>query len=678
MTFAGTEFTAGTGQLINSDTVTSVTLTSAGGTATATVSGSPYAITPSAAVGSGLGNYTITYHNASIGLSINPKGLDITASNRTKEYGDIVTFAGTEFTTGLGQLINGDSVTSVTLTSPGAAATATVAGSPYVITPSAAVGTGLDNYTVGYHNATVGLTVTARGLDITANNRIKTYGDTVIFAGSEFTTGTGQLVNGDNITSVTLTSAGTATTAPVSGSPYTITPSAAVGTGLANYTISYHNASIGLTVDPRGLDITAKDRSKTYGDTVTFVGTEFITGMGQLVNGDAVTSVTLTSAGAAGTAGVAGSPYIIIITPSTPVGTGLANYTISYHDGALTVDPRGLDITANNQTKTYGETFAFLGTEFTTGTGQLINGDTVTSVTLNSGGAAATATVSSSPYKITPSAAIGSGLDNYMISFHDAPAGLTVERRGLDITAKDRTKTYGDSVTFAGTEFTTGTGQLVNGDNVASVTLTSSGAAATALVAGSPYVITPSVAVGAGLDNYTISYHNASVGLTVNLRALHITANDKSKTYGDTVSFAGTDFTTGMGQLVNGDSVSSVTLTSAGAAATATVAGSSYAITASAAVGTGLANYTITYHDGHLTVNPKGLDITANNRTKTYGDSVTFAGAEFIAGAGQLINGDSVTSVTLMSAGAAASAVVAGSPYAITPSAAIGSGPRRS
>src|SRR5438552_9675072 len=396
--------------------------------------------------------------------------------------------------------------------------------------------------------------------------------------------------------------------------------------------------------------------------------------MGQLVNGDDVTSVTLTSAGAAGTAGVAGSPYIIIITPSTPVGTGLANYTISYHDGALTVDPRGLDITANNQTKTYGETFAFLGTEFTAGTGQLINGDTVTSVTLNSGGAAATATVSSSPYKITPSAAIGSGLDNYMISFHDAPAGLTVERRGLDITAKDRTKTYGDSVTFAGTEFTTGTGQLVNGDNVASVTLTSSGAAATALVAGSPYVITPSVAVGAGLDNYTISYHNASVGLTVNLRALHITANDKSKTYGDTVSFAGTDFTTGMGQLVNGDSVSSVTLTSAGAAATATVAGSSYAVTASAAVGTGLANYTITYHDGHLTVNPKGLDITANNRTKTYGDSVTFAGAEFIAGAGQLINGDSVTSVTLMSAGAAASAVVAGSPYAITPSAAIGSG----
>src|SRR5439155_16732491 len=53
------------------NTVSSVTLTSAGAVATASVSGSPYTITPSAAVGSGLGNYTISYHNASIGLTMN-------------------------------------------------------------------------------------------------------------------------------------------------------------------------------------------------------------------------------------------------------------------------------------------------------------------------------------------------------------------------------------------------------------------------------------------------------------------------------------------------------------------------------------------------------------------------------------------------------------------------------
>src|SRR6185295_4506643 len=144
----------------------------------------------SAAVSTGLGNYAISYHNASIGLTVDPAALDITATNRTKTYGDTVTFAGTEFTTGLSQLKNGDTVASVTLTSAGAAATAAVAGSPYAITPSAAVfGSGTaGNYAISYHTASIGLTVDPATLDITATNRTKTYGDTVTFAGTEFTT----------------------------------------------------------------------------------------------------------------------------------------------------------------------------------------------------------------------------------------------------------------------------------------------------------------------------------------------------------------------------------------------------------------------------------------------------------------------------------------------------------
>ena len=47
-------------------------------------------------------------------------------------------------------LVNGDTVDSVTLTSAGAAATAAVAGSPYDIVASAAVGTGLGNYDIAY------------------------------------------------------------------------------------------------------------------------------------------------------------------------------------------------------------------------------------------------------------------------------------------------------------------------------------------------------------------------------------------------------------------------------------------------------------------------------------------------------------------------------------------------
>src|SRR5437867_10749929 len=119
---------------------------------------------------------------------------------------------------------------------------------------NAAVGTRLANSTNSEHNASVSLHVNRKGLDITANNRTKTYGDTFTFAGTEFTTVAGQLVNGDTVTSVTLTSAGAAGTATVTapGPTYAITPSAAVGSGLGNYTISYHNASVGLTVNPKG------------------------------------------------------------------------------------------------------------------------------------------------------------------------------------------------------------------------------------------------------------------------------------------------------------------------------------------------------------------------------------------------------------------------------------------
>src|SRR5213075_1572413 len=174
------------------------------------------------------------------------------------------------------------------------------------------------------------LTIDRKGLDIAANNQSKNYGDTFNFTGSEFTTGPGQLVNGDSVTSVTLTSTGSAVSATVGGSPYAIVPSAALGSGLGNYIISYHDGS--LTVNAIALNITANNQSKNYGDTFTFTGSEFTTGAGELKNSDSVASVTLSSAGAAATAGVTGSPYTIVASAAT--GTGLSNYSISYHDGS--------------------------------------------------------------------------------------------------------------------------------------------------------------------------------------------------------------------------------------------------------------------------------------------------------------------------------------------------------
>jgi len=501
-------------------------------------------------------------------------------------------------------------------------------------------------------------------LTITADNQTKVYGETFTFAGTEFTfTG---LESGDTFadavsgSAVSLSSGGSASTAGVAGSPYAITASA-VATDLG-YDLVFVDGE--MTVSPAALTITADDQTKVYGQTFTFAGTEF-TSTG-LQNGETIGSVTLTSSGSAATADVAGSPYAIAA--SAPVGGTFdtANYDITFVDGEMEVTRAALTITADDQTKVYGQTFTFLGTEFTS-TG-LQNGETIGSVTLTSSGAAATAGVASSPYAIAASAPVGGTFDtaNYDITFVDGE--MEVTRAALTITADDQTKVYGQTFTFVGTEFTS-TG-LQNGESIGSVTLTSSGSAATAGVAGSPYAIAASAPVGGTFDtaNYDITFVDGE--LEVTRAALTITADDQTKVYGQTLTFLGTEFTsTG---LQNGESIGSVTLTSSGSAATAGVAGSPYAIAASAPVGGTFdtANYDITFVDGELEVTRAALAITADDQTKVYGQTFTFAGTEFTSTG--LQNGESIGSVTFSSAGSAATAGVTGSPYAIAASAPVG------
>ena len=105
-------------------------------------------------------------------LTINPVALTITASNQSKAYGQMVTFAGTEFSTS--GLLNSDTVTGASLSSMGAAAGAAVNGSPYSIGVTNAVGTGLTNYTISYVNGQ--LTVTPVLLTVMANSTNRLYG----------------------------------------------------------------------------------------------------------------------------------------------------------------------------------------------------------------------------------------------------------------------------------------------------------------------------------------------------------------------------------------------------------------------------------------------------------------------------------------------------------------------
>lgn len=214
----------------------------------------------------------------------------------------------------------------------------------------------------------------------------------------------------DSVDSVSFVSDGFAADAPVAGSPYVVDATGAQGDGLDNYVLSFNTGA--LTVNPADLTITAVDGAKLYGEA--FTPTEFTTD--GLVLSDSVDSVALTSAGSVADSPVADSPYAI--DPGAPEGTGLDNYDITLISGALTVNPAPLTITALDQLKIEGREFSFLGDEFLAGE-FAVPGDTVTSVTLESEGADASALATSSPFAITVSDPVGVGIDNYDITFID-------------------------------------------------------------------------------------------------------------------------------------------------------------------------------------------------------------------------------------------------------------------
>ena len=383
------------------------------------------------------GSYSVVFVNGAFGIT--PADLTITADSFNKVYGTEYTFLGTEFdTSGLVNEIDGvltnDSIDLVVLSSDGSDATANVGD--YVITVSNAIGSGLSNYNVSYLDGA--LTVNRAALNVTANNDGKVY-DAVAYGGGNGVTYSG-FVNGETSTVLggTLGYSGTSQGATNVGT-YGIS---ANGLTSGNYTITYNDGS--LIITPTALTITADNQTKTYGDTFVFTGNEF--GTSGLVGGETLTSVVLGSTGAVNTADVASSPYAITITNATGGTADLSNYSVSYANGQMTVNPAALNVTANNDGKVY-DAVAYSGGNGVTYSG-FVNSETSTVLdgTLGYSGTSQGAT-NVGNYVISVG---GLTSGNYAISYTDGQ--LMVSPAELLVAANDQSKTYGDAdptLTFA-------------------------------------------------------------------------------------------------------------------------------------------------------------------------------------------------------------------------------------
>jgi hypothetical protein len=167
--------------------------------------------------------------------------------------------------------------------------------------------------------------------------------------------------------------------------------------------------SLILQVEKAELTVTADAQTKVYGESIpelTFKYSGFVSGEDASALSALPGISTLLEA----------SSNVGIYTDAIAVSGGEAdNYLIQHVAGNMVVTRAPLTLTARDQEKEEGTTFSFTGTEFTTS--GLLFSDEVTSATLTSEGALEGATEAGSPYAIEISNAIGTGLENYSISY---------------------------------------------------------------------------------------------------------------------------------------------------------------------------------------------------------------------------------------------------------------------
>ncbi|HSO07064.1 MAG TPA: MBG domain-containing protein [Pelomicrobium sp.] len=378
------------------------------------------------------------------------------------------------------------------------------------------------------------------------------------------------------------------------------------------------------------LTATADDKVKVYGDPLpAFTAT--ITG---LVNGDTAAAYTgapaLTTAATA-TSPVAGSPYAINAAQGTL--TSEAGYGFTFVDGQLTVTPRPITVTADDQSKVYGNADPAL--TVTVGGSGYAPGDSAATVFSGALARAPGETVAGSPYAITQGTLAANG--NYSVTtFTDGQ--LTITQRPITVTADNLNKVYGDpdpALTFA-----VGGSGLAGGDAIGTVF---SGALVRdpgETVAGSPYAINQGTLAANG--NYSITAYTAGA-LTIDARPITVTADaGQTKVYGDPDPAVFT-YTLTAGSLVGGDGFSGALDRAAGENA------GSYAIqqgTLTAGV-----NYALTYVGDNFVITPRPITVTADpGQTKVYGeaDPLPFG---YSLTAGSLVGSDSRTGALDRAAG---------------------------
>jgi hypothetical protein len=467
---------------------------------------------------------------------ITPAPLTVTAKDESKLYGSTFNFNGTEFTTSPSVLLSPeDIITSATLTSEGAVATASTTGSPYPIVVSDLQGVGLGNYNISYVNGSMSVTQKVITATITADNKV--YDGTTNATTTNCTLN--DVTNGDDVSCI----ASNATFADRNvGDGKLVTADVTLdGTDAANYTLT-SPVTTTANITARPITVTATTTTKVYNALIDSDGVPSITS-GSIATDDAAPTWTQSY----NDKNVGNNK---VLTPAGIVNDGNSgkNYDVIYATTTGEITAKDLIVTAKGVDKTYDAST----TATVTLSDDRISGDVFTDAYTSANYLDANVGTGKQVdvHGITIS---GTDAGNYNLTNDSASTTASINPASLTITANDITKVYGDTVVLGATSTGFMTNGLQGSDKVSGIILTSAGDVLTAKISGSPYVLTPSDATGTpGLStNYSIDYKGGKLTVTPKLITGSLTASDKTYDGGQVASTSCT-----LSGVINNDVVS--------------------------------------------------------------------------------------------------------------------------
>ncbi|WP_159442318.1 MBG domain-containing protein [Chitinophaga niabensis] len=531
----------------------------------------------------GAGTTTITAHQAGdanynpatdvpVTFTVNKKQLTVTADNKTINFGDALP----TFTYTITGFVPGE--TAAVLTTP---VSITATGTNVGTYPITASGAGAANYDFVYQPGI--LTIQKATAQISFSNLpVKTYGDADFAPGATIPNGLPITYTSSNAgvativgNNIHITGAGTTTITAKQAGDNNYNPAADV--------------SVTLTVNKKQLTVTADNKTISFGDplpTFTYIISGFVPGETAAVF---TTPVSITATGSnAGT-------Y-----PITASGAAAANYDFTYQPGTLTILKGTAQINFPTlPVKTYGDA------DFNPGA-TIPSGLPITYTSSNTGVASIVGNnIHITGAGTTTITAKQAGDQNYNPAT-DLSVTFTVNKKQLTVTADNKTISYGEPLptltyTIAG---------LVNGETQAvfstPVTITTDATTAIGI-----YTITVS---GAAAANYSFIYQQGTLTVQKATAQINFT-NLPAKTYGDANFNPGATISSGL----------PITYTSANANVATIAGGNIHIVGAGTSVITakqaGNANYNpATDVSVTLTVNKKVLTVTADNKTKIFGE----------------------------------------------------------